>query len=100
VLQLARASKARYDSGKPLSIFDGVPVAVKAELDIAGYITTLGTKFLPQVGSPAKENAHVVQTFVNAGAVIIGHANMHEFGVGVTGMNCNTGFPRNPYNIR
>jgi Asp-tRNA(Asn)/Glu-tRNA(Gln) amidotransferase A subunit family amidase len=32
-----------------------------------------------------------------AGALLIGKANMHEIGIGVTGLNPNTGTTRNPY---
>jgi Asp-tRNA(Asn)/Glu-tRNA(Gln) amidotransferase A subunit family amidase len=32
-----------------------------------------------------------------AGALIIGKANMHEIGIGVTGQNAHHGTPRNPY---
>jgi Asp-tRNA(Asn)/Glu-tRNA(Gln) amidotransferase A subunit family amidase len=35
-----QASTQRFASGKPLSLFDGVPVAVKDELDVANYATT------------------------------------------------------------
>ena len=33
-----------------------------------------------------------------AGALLIGKANMHEIGIGVTGLNPNSGTARNPYN--
>src|ERR671922_107086 len=32
-----------------------------------------------------------------AGALLVGKANMHEIGLGVTGMNPHTGFCRNPW---
>jgi hypothetical protein len=33
-MQQARESEKRYKEGKPLSIFDGVPVAIKDELNL------------------------------------------------------------------
>ena len=35
-----------------------------------------------------------------AGALIAGVANMHEIGIGVTGLNLHHGIPRNPYGAR
>jgi len=91
----AAASAARWKSGQPLSVFDGVPVPVKDELDQAGYPTTVGTKFLGT--QPATEDATVVARLRAAGALLVGKTNMHEIGMGVTGLNPNHGSARNPY---
>jgi Asp-tRNA(Asn)/Glu-tRNA(Gln) amidotransferase A subunit family amidase len=45
----AEASRQRFAAGKPLSVLDGVPVAVKDEFHMAGYPTTGGTSFLNTV---------------------------------------------------
>ena len=95
VMQQAREATERLKSGRPLSIFDGVPVAVKDEVDVAFYPTTVGTSFLGK--KAAAEDATVVARFRNAGAVIIGKTNMHEIGIGVSGSNPHYGTPRNPY---
>ena len=94
-LEQARASGQRYKQGKPLSIFDGVPVAVKDELDQPPYPTNVGTCFLGQ--SPAAQDATAVARLRAAGALLFGKANMHEIGIGVTGQNPHYGTPRNPY---
>ncbi|MDY7080451.1 MAG: amidase [Chloroflexota bacterium] len=96
VLRQARASTERLQDGRPLSLFDGVPVAVKDEVDMMPYPTTVGTAFLGK--SPAKEDSTVVDRMRTAGALLIGKANMHEIGIGVTGLNPHHGTPRNPYN--
>lgn len=96
VMRQARESTRRFKEGKPLGIFDGVPVAVKDELDMTPYPTTVGTSFLGK--SPAQEDATVVARLRSAGALLIGKANMHEIGIGVTGLNPHHGTPRNPYN--
>ena len=96
VLKQAHASTERLKSAQPLSAFDGVPVAVKDEVDMVPYPTTVGTAFLGS--SPAKEDATVVARMRAAGALLIGKANMHEIGIGVTGLNPHHGTPRNPYN--
>ena len=97
VMRMARESTQRFKDGKPLGIFDGVPVAVKDELDMAPYPTTVGTSFLGKV--PAKEDATVVARLRTAGALLIGKTNMHEIGINVTGLNPHHGTVRNPYNV-
>ena len=92
----ARASTQRWRAGKPLSAFDGVPVAVKDEVDMVPYPTTVGTRFLGKM--PARADATVVARMRAAGALLIGKANMHEIGIGVTGLNPHHGVTRNPYN--
>jgi Asp-tRNA(Asn)/Glu-tRNA(Gln) amidotransferase A subunit family amidase len=95
VLQQAQAASKRIKDGKALSVFDGVPVAVKDEVDMVPYPTTVGTSFLGT--SPAREDATVVARMRAAGALLIGKANMHEIGIGVTGLNPHHGTTRNPY---
>lgn len=96
VLVQARASKHRIQNGEALSVFDGVPVAVKDEVDMVPYPTTVGTAFLGS--EPATEDSTVVARMRAAGALLIGKANMHEIGIGVTGLNSHHGTARNPYN--
>ena len=97
ILIMARASKRRWDEGQPLSILDGIPIAVKDEIDVKGYGTTGGTVYLGK--QPAVQDAVVVEALRNAGALLIGKTNMHEHGLGIT--NCNPreglGIVRNPY---
>jgi len=95
VLKQAREATKRIKEGQALSVFDGVPVAVKDEVDMLPYPTTVGTAFLGK--SPCKEDATVVARMRAAGALLIGKANMHEIGIGVTGLNPHHGTPRNPY---
>lgn len=47
--------------------------------------------------SKAKEDAEPVARLRRAGALLIGKANMHEIGMGVTGLNPHHGPARNPY---
>jgi len=41
-LKEARESTERYKSGNPLSVFDGVPITIKDELDLANYTSHKG----------------------------------------------------------
>ena len=95
VLRQAREATKRIESGQALSVLDGVPVAVKDELDMVPYPTTVGTAFLGK--TPCTEDATAVARMRAAGAVLIGKANMHEIGIGITGLNPIHGTPRNPY---
>ena len=95
LMKQASEATARIKKKKPLSIFDGVPVGIKDEIDVQGYPTTVGTSFLKKV---AEEDATVVARLRNAGALIVGKTNMHEIGINVTGLNPHHGTTRNPYN--
>jgi Asp-tRNA(Asn)/Glu-tRNA(Gln) amidotransferase A subunit family amidase len=93
----AQASSVRHKNGNPLGPLDGVPVAVKDEVDMTPYPTTGGTTFLGK--NPASEDSTVVARLRAAGALLIGKTNMHEFGVNPNGFNAHYGTVRNPYNL-
>ncbi|MCK5671957.1 MAG: amidase [Spirochaetales bacterium] len=92
----AEESSERIRKGKPLSILDGVPIAIKDEIDAVPYSTSVGTSFLGQ--KPVTEDAEVVRRLREAGALIFCKTNMHEIGIGVTGVNPHFGHVKNPYN--
>ncbi len=56
--------------------------------------------FVMQVakGEAATEDSPPVAALRAAGAILIGKANMHEVGIGITGLNLIHGTPRNPVN--
>ena len=92
----ARASEERHRHGRTLGPLDGVPVAIKDLIDIAGVRTTAASKVL--LDNVARSDAAVVQQLESAGAVIIGKANLHEFAYGGTGHLSYFGPCRNPRN--
>ncbi len=55
----------------------GIPVIVKANIDVKGMATSAGAKILEDM--IAEEDSYVVQRLRDAGAVILGQANMSEF---------------------
>jgi len=93
----ARASAQRIKNGSRLSALDGVPIAIKDELDMLPYPTKVGTSFLGT--APCQEDATVVARLRAAGALLFAKAAMHEIGIGVTGLNTVSGTPRNPYHL-
>ena len=95
VRRQAEASVRRWQKGAPLSPFDGVPVAVKDEYDVAGYATTRGTKFLG--GRRPRATRSRWRGCAAAGAIIFGKTNMHELGMQPSGINPWHGTARNPY---
>lgn len=95
VLAQALASTERFRAARPIGLFDGVPIAVKDEVDQVPYPTTVGTGFLGR--TPAPSDSTVVARMRAAGALLFGKTNMHEIGLGVTGLNIHHGTPRNPY---
>ena len=99
VKQMAQDSLDHWQTGEPLSILDGVPVSIKAEFCTEPYPFRCGTMFQPIFADITPET-HLVKNLKEAGAVIIGVANMHELGMGALGLNPNrfNGTPRNPYN--
>src|SRR6185503_18958810 len=90
----ASRSAERWKRGAPLSLFDGVPVLVKDNTDVAGVPITNGTTI--EFPLPAFD-ARVVARLIAAGAVIIGKANQCEIGAGATGINVHYGTARNPH---
>jgi len=94
VLAEARASRERYRQNAPLGPLDGVPITVKDEIDVKGYHTTVGTRFLKNL---ATSDAATVARLRKAGAVILGKVNMYEIGIDTSGFNAHHGTPTNPY---
>lgn len=93
----ARASAERHRAGRPLGPLDGVPVAVKDEVDQTPFPTSVGTRFLGRL--PARADAAVVARLRAAGALLLGKTNMHEIGIGPNGLNPHHGAARNPYHL-
>lgn len=90
----ARAADARHARGAPLSPVDGLLVAVKDNIDVAGLATTAGLGFMRD--RVAADDAFVTARLRAAGAVIVGKVNMHAAAFGATGRNRDFGDCANP----
>ncbi|MCV7168743.1 amidase [Mycobacterium manitobense] len=80
--------------GRDRGPLHGIPVSVKDLIDIAGQVTTRGSKVHRH--RPAEHDAECVRRLRAAGAVIVGKNVLHEFAYGATGDRSAHGASRNP----
>lgn len=96
-LAAADAADALHRAGlAPVSPLAGLPVSIKDLLDVAGEVTTTGSKVLAG-NPPAVRDARVVARLRRAGAAIVGRTNQSEFAFHGTGLNPHFGTPKNPW---
>ena len=77
----AEAAEREIAAGRYRGPLHGVPISVKDLVDVAGTPTTSGSAVAPRL--PA-EDAPIVSRLREAGAIIIGKTNLHEFAFGTT----------------
>ncbi|KAI1798535.1 amidase signature enzyme [Daldinia bambusicola] len=97
VLEAAKKSTERYAAGQPLSVLDGVPIGVKDDTDVEGYISHMGRPFDPSdpFFKPATRTIWPVAQLLASGAIVVGKQVMHELGSDVSGCNPRWGTPIN-----
>jgi amidase len=74
----------------------GPRVAVKDLIDVEGVPTTAGCKAVADAAEAAEKDAACMAGARDAGARIVGKANLHELAFGATGVNVWYGTPTNP----
>jgi Asp-tRNA(Asn)/Glu-tRNA(Gln) amidotransferase A subunit family amidase len=75
----------------------GMPISIKDLIDIAGQPTTAASKV--RADHVAEADAPVVQRLRDAGAVLIGKTNLHEFALGTTSEESAFGAVHNPHDL-
>jgi allophanate hydrolase len=93
VLQRARAVEEERRAGRALPLY-GIPFAVKDNIDVAEMPTTAGCpafRYVPRHSSP------VVQRLLDAGAILVGKANLDQFASGLAGDRSPHGVCRNVF---
>jgi aspartyl-tRNA(Asn)/glutamyl-tRNA(Gln) amidotransferase subunit A len=93
----AAASAARWSRGQPLSTLDGVPLAVKSNIAVAGLPWTGGIGAYRERLAP--RDAACVARLRRAGAIILGTVNMDEAALGAMTDNPWFGRTRNPHRL-
>jgi aspartyl-tRNA(Asn)/glutamyl-tRNA(Gln) amidotransferase subunit A len=91
----AVASRRRYREGRPTGPLDGVPVAWKDLMDMAGTRTTAGSALFADA-PPKQADAPIVSNLTAAGMVALGKTNLSEFAFSGIGLNPHFGNPINP----
>ena len=94
-LAMARESQQRWAQGQPLSPWDGLPIAIKDNVDVQGWPCSAGTAADRERRPHA--DAAVVQHLRSLGLVVLGKLNMHEGALGATNANPTYGDCINPW---
>ncbi|MEO6214312.1 MAG: amidase, partial [Vicinamibacterales bacterium] len=77
----ARTAATEIAAGRYRGPLHGIPVSIKDMINVAGVPTTSGSAVPP---IHPTEDAPVVRRLRDAGAIIIGKTNLHEFAFGTT----------------
>ena len=95
--QQARDADRELAAGHDRGPLHGVPISVKDLIDVAGTPTTAASRV--REGHLAAHDAAVIVALREAGAVIIGKTNLHEFAFGTTNEESAFGPARNPHDV-
>lgn len=96
-LQQARQAEADISAGNYRGPLHGIPIGLKDLFDTAGVRTTAASnQYRDRIPT---EDAEVVRRLKQAGAVIVGKLNMHEFAFGMSGVVSAFGPVKNPWNL-
>jgi aspartyl-tRNA(Asn)/glutamyl-tRNA(Gln) amidotransferase subunit A len=93
----ARRAEGEISRGEWRGALHGVPVALKDLIDTAGVRTTAASELFKD--RVPDEGAEVVRRLRQAGAVIIGKNNLHEFAYGGSSLVSYFGDVHNPWDV-
>jgi aspartyl-tRNA(Asn)/glutamyl-tRNA(Gln) amidotransferase subunit A len=94
-LRQARDLEAEQSAGRFRSPLHGIPIALKDNIDTAGIRTTAASAVFDE--RVPDQDAEVTRRLKEAGAVLIGKTNLHEFAMGGTSATSYYGPVRNPW---
>ena len=93
----ARAVDEERRRGVDRGALHGMPISIKDLIDVAGQPTTAGSRV--RAGHIAEKDAPVIRRLRDAGAVLIGKTNLHEFALGTTSEDSAFGAVHNPHDV-
>ena len=96
LMKQAKESEARWAKGAPNGLIDGIPVTIKDDCDIKGWVMREGS--LTTSDKPAAADGPQPQRLREAGAIFLGKTNMPEFGHKSATDSSLNGVTRNPWN--
>jgi aspartyl-tRNA(Asn)/glutamyl-tRNA(Gln) amidotransferase subunit A len=91
----AQQAEREIRRGKARGLLHGIPISLKDNFWTRGIRTTAGSNILADF-VPQKDS-DVAARLAQAGAILLGKTNMHEFAYGITGENPHYGSSRNPW---
>lgn len=97
-LREARAAEAEILRGEWRGPLHGVPITLKDLIDTAGVRTTAASALY--ANRVPTEDAQVVRRLRQAGAIILGKNNLHEFAYGASSLVSHFGDMHNPWDLR
>ena len=96
-LEQAQALEAELAAGRWRGPLHGIPLALKDNVDTAGIPTTAASAIY--AARVPRTDAEVYRRLKNAGAVLLGKLNMHEWAYGGTSAITHYGPVHNPWNL-
>jgi aspartyl-tRNA(Asn)/glutamyl-tRNA(Gln) amidotransferase subunit A len=94
-LAAARQADKEIAAGRCRGPLHGIPVSLKDLIDMDGVPTTAASRL--RADHVARRDARVTTRLREAGAVIVGKTNLHEFAFGTTTEDSGWGAARNPF---
>ena len=91
------AQAREVDGGRSRGVLAGIPVVVKDNVDVRGQVSACGSK---AQGRPARVDADLTHRLREAGAIVLGRANMDELALGASTQTSAFGRTHNPHDLR
>lgn len=96
-LKQARRAETEITKGRYRGVLHGIPVSLKDLFYTRDMRTTAGSAILKEFAP--RENAWIVDRLLEAGCILLGKTNLHEFAYGATNINPHYGPVRNPWDV-